>query len=86
MNKENDEMLPKYDFSSKDYSQGKYHKKFQKGYSVKIRNKNGTISEQHFTLEDGAVLLEPDVKQYFPDSNSVNKALRCLIPIISKSN
>ena len=79
-------MLPEYDFSGKDYAQGKYHKKFQEGSSVKIHKKNGTISEQHFTLEEGAVLLEPDVKQYFPDSDSVNKALRCLIPIIAKSN
>jgi len=29
-------------------------------------------------------MLEPDVKEYFPDSEAVNDALRCLIPIISK--
>ncbi len=86
MKKENDEMLPEYDFSGKDYTRGKYHKKFQEGYSVKIHKKNGTVSKQHFTLKEGAVLLEPDVKQYFPDSDAVNKALRCLIPIIAKSN
>jgi hypothetical protein len=33
-------------------------------------------------LEDGAVMLEPDVRAYFPTSVSVNKALRALIEII----
>jgi hypothetical protein len=31
-----------------------------------------------------AVLLEPDVQAHFPDSESVNKALRCLIPLLPK--
>jgi hypothetical protein len=30
------------------------------------------------------VLLEPDVQAHFPDSQSVNKALRCLIPLLPK--
>jgi hypothetical protein len=30
------------------------------------------------------VYLEPDLKEYFPDSNSVNEALRCLLPLLSK--
>ena len=30
------------------------------------------------------VYLEPDVKKHFPTSESVNKALRCLLPIIGK--
>jgi len=30
------------------------------------------------------VYLEPDVKQYFPDSDAVNEALRCLIPLLEK--
>jgi hypothetical protein len=32
-------------------------------------------------LEDGAVMLEPDVRKYFPTSDAVNKALRSLIEI-----
>jgi hypothetical protein len=39
---------------------------------------------QHFKLEDGAVLIEPDVREYFHDSEAVNNALRCLIPLLSK--
>jgi len=30
------------------------------------------------------VYLEPDVKQYFPDSDAVNEALRCLLPLLGK--
>jgi len=28
------------------------------------------------------VYLEPDVREYFPDADSVNKALRCLLPLL----
>jgi hypothetical protein len=30
------------------------------------------------------VYLEPDVKKHFPTSESVNKALRCLLPLLGK--
>ena len=30
------------------------------------------------------VYLEPDLKKYFPDSDSVNDALRCLVPLLGK--
>jgi hypothetical protein len=30
------------------------------------------------------VYLEPDVKKHFPTSESVNKALRCLLPLLEK--
>lgn len=29
------------------------------------------------------VYLEPDLREYFPDAESVNKALRCLLPLLS---
>jgi hypothetical protein len=29
------------------------------------------------------VYLEPELREYFPDAESVNKALRCLIPLLS---
>ena len=31
------------------------------------------------------VYLEPDLREYFPDADSVNKALRCLLPLVSKT-
>jgi hypothetical protein len=30
------------------------------------------------------VYLEPKLKEYLPDSNSVNEALRCLLPLLGK--
>jgi hypothetical protein len=30
------------------------------------------------------VYLEPEVKLYFPDSDAVNEALRCLLPLLGK--
>ena len=32
------------------------------------------------------VVLDPDITEYFPDSKSVNEALRGLVKIISKRN
>ena len=29
------------------------------------------------------VYLEPDLRDYFPDAESVNRALRCLVPLLS---
>ena len=29
------------------------------------------------------VYLEPDLRNYFPDAESVNRALRCLLPLLS---
>ena len=46
---------------------------------MKIHQEDGSVEEHHFTLEDGAVILEPDLKAKFPDSESVNKALRALV-------
>jgi hypothetical protein len=44
-----------------------------------IHEDDGSASVQYFTQEDGSVVLDPDVKVHFPDSESVNKALRSLI-------
>ncbi len=30
------------------------------------------------------VVIDPDLSQYFPDSDSVNEALRALLPIIKR--
>jgi hypothetical protein len=29
------------------------------------------------------VYLESDLREYFPDADSVNKALRCLLPLLT---
>jgi hypothetical protein len=84
---ENDDMRPEYDFQNmKGGVRGKYYKAYRAGHTVKIHQADGTTIVQHFQLEDGAVLLEPDVREYFPDSEAVNKALRCLIPLLPQKH
>ncbi len=82
-----DEMRPEYDFANmKGGVRGKYYHAYRAGHTVKIHKEDGTIETRYFTLKDGAVMLEPDVQQYFPNSEAVNKALRCLIPLVSEQD
>lgn len=74
------EMLPEYDFTGG--VRGKHYKAYRKGHEVKIHKADGTTVIQCLKLEEGAVMLESDVRKYFPDSDAVNKALRSLIQII----
>lgn len=76
------EMLPEYDFRGKKGVRGKYYHACQQGHTVRIEQEDGSVITQYFTLEDGAVLLAPDVREYFPDSESVNQALRGLIRLV----
>jgi hypothetical protein len=82
---ESAEMLPQYDFKGKKGVRGKYYRAYRQGHTVNIHHDNGTVTVQRFTLEEGAVMLEPDVREYFPTSESVNQALRSLITLIPKS-
>lgn len=74
------EMLPEYDF--RGGMRGKHYKAYRSGHTVRVHKSDGTVQVQHFTLEDGAVMLESDVRKYFPDSESVNRALRGLITLV----
>lgn len=78
-----EDMRPEYDFSTmKGAVRGKYHKAYREGHKVVIHKEDGTDSVQYFRLEDGAIMLEPDVRKYFSNSEAVNKVLRSLIEII----
>jgi hypothetical protein len=79
--KDND-MLPEYDLKGKKGVRGKYAKALKQGYSIRVTNDDGTVSVKQFVLRDNTVVLDPDVKAYFPDSDSVNRALRSLIELI----
>jgi hypothetical protein len=80
------DMLPEYDFSGKKGVRGKYYQAYRQGHTVRVIQENGSATSQYFTLEDGAVLLAPDVRKYFPDSDSVNQALRGLIQLIPQES
>src|SRR5882757_8617566 len=75
-----EDMLPEYDF--RGGVRGKHARALEQGYTVKVHRLDGTTTVQQLNLPEGAVMLEPDVLEYFPDSESVNHALRTLIELI----
>lgn len=78
-----EEMKPEYDLSKmKGGVRGKYYKALQEGHTVEIVQEDGSRQIHCFRPEEGAVVLDPDVREYFPDSESVNRALRSLIALI----
>jgi len=74
---DDNDMREEYDFSGG--VRGKHYKAYRKGHTVHIHKSDGTTLVQYFTQEDGTVMLDPDIKVHFPDSESVNRALRSLI-------
>lgn len=75
-------MQAEYDFAGQKGKRGKYHQAYMTGHQVRIQKADGNTIVQYFSLKEGTVTLEPDVQRYFPDSDSVNKALRTLITLI----
>jgi hypothetical protein len=78
----NNAVRPEYDFSGG--VRGKHYRAMQAGYTIAVRKVDGTTLVKDVMPRENAVLLEPDVQAHFPDSKSVNKALRCLIPLLPK--
>ena len=82
--RKNNNMRAEYDF--KGGERGKHYRTMQAGYTITIHKADGTTVVKEVMPKGNAVLLEPDVQTYFPDSGSVNKALRCLIPLLPKKH
>lgn len=80
--KKSEEMRAEYDFSKAE--RGKFYRPLDKGYAVHVQKKDGTAETTHYILAEGTVFLAPDVLEYFPDSESVNEALRSLIQLMDK--
>lgn len=70
------EMREEYDFSQG--VRGKHFNAYRNGHTIRVKKSDGSVEEHHFTLQDGAVMLDPDLKAKFPNSESVNRALRTL--------
>lgn len=79
-----DEMLPEYDFSGG--VRGKHYQAYQRGYKIVVHKADGTTEERDYTLPEGAVMLDPDVRAYSPDAEAVNTALRGLIKLIPREH
>ena len=50
-NHQDNDLLPEYDFKGKKGVRGKYYRAMQQGYTVRITNEDGTVT-QHFTQYD----------------------------------
>jgi len=74
-------MRPEYDF--RGAVRGKHYKPLHKGYTVHIHKLDGATIVKRLELKDDPVMLEPDVREYFPDSEAVNAALRSLIHLVA---
>ena len=82
--RKNNNMRADYDFTGG--VRGKHYKAMRTGYTITIHKPNGKTIVKDVVPKGDAVLLEPDVQAHFPDSKSVNKALRCLIPLLPKKH
>lgn len=69
-----EEMQDEYDFSNG--VRGKHYRDYLAGYTVRIISPDGTVEEREVEPAEGAVVIEPDLRADFPDSDSVNRALR----------
>jgi hypothetical protein len=79
---EGTDMRTEYDF--RRGVRGKHSKAMQAGYTITIHKADGTTMVKDVMPKEGAVVLEPEIQAYFPDSDSVNRTLRCLIPLLPR--
>jgi hypothetical protein len=74
--KKKDEMRAEYDFSNG--VRGKHHKKLRNGHKTIVTKSDGSV----VVSETKLIALAPDLQSYFPDSKSVDRALRGLVELL----
>ena len=79
---DDDDMRSEYDFSGGVH--GKHYHAMQSGYTITVHQPDGKTLVKEVRPRGDAIILAPDVREYFPDSESVNTALRSLIELIPK--
>lgn len=72
-----------YDFSGG--VRGKHAHTYRNGVVVTVHRPDGTDEERVYTMPEGAIILDPDLRPYFPDAATVNRALRVLVELIPNS-
>lgn len=77
-----DALRKEYDFSQA--VRGKHYRPLHDGYTIKIHKTDGTTEVQQVMFEPGTVRLDPDLQEYFPDSQTVNRALRSLMTMMQQ--
>lgn len=61
---------------------GKHHTACKKGYTLKVHGEDGSTVIHKFVPERGAIVLDEDIRSYFPDAKAANAALRGLINLL----
>lgn len=74
-----EDMREEYDFSGG--IRGKHVREMHEGYTISIKNEDGTITQKVVGPSKNVVLIEDDLLEFFPDSDSVNHALRTLVSL-----
>jgi hypothetical protein len=75
-----DILRKEYDFSQA--VRGQHYRPLHEGYTIKIHKADGTTEVQQVVFEPGTVRLDPDLQEYFPDSQAVNRTLRSLLTMM----
>ena len=73
-------MRREYDFAGG--VRGKHYHALQAGYTITIHGADGMTVVKEVKPTAGAIVLEPELRRYFPSSESVNATLRSLINLI----
>lgn len=77
------------DIKAVDFSggvRGKHSAAYRRSHTVKVRQNDGTTTVQKFIPDSDAVVIDRDVRAYFPDADAINKALRALIGIFPQKH
>lgn len=61
---------------------GKHSASCRRGHTVKVCKDDGTVVVHKFIPDSDAVVIDRDVRAFFPDAAAINNALRALIGII----
>lgn len=69
-------MRDEYDFSGG--VRGKHYQAMRQGYTTIVHKSDGST----VVTETRPIYLDEDVREYFPDSQAVNEALRGLIALV----
>ena len=77
---QSDNMASEYDFSRG--VRGKHAMAMRSGYTITIHSSDGKTEIHEVAPRPGTVVLDADVRAYFPDSEAVNRALRGLISLV----
>lgn len=72
------------EIKGKAWVRGKHTKALQNGYTVTVYREDGSTVVREVKNPLYLIALDPDVREFFPDGESVNATLRSLIALIPK--